>query len=181
MFALRNPPLIRLLFSAGFSDGYGQSPARIRTASAAPPANANGWRKTNVTVSFTGTDMLSGGVTCDPQVVLSTEGINQSASGRCYDAAGNQSMLATASAISIDKSSPAITVVTPAAGAVYNLNQTVVVSYSCNDALSGIVNCLGPIASGQLLDTSKTAQNGEFTVNATDRAGNTSKLTIITQ
>lgn len=58
------------------------------TASAGPPANQQGWRKQNVTVTFSGSDAMSGGVTCDPQVVLSTEGLNQSAAGRCYDAAG---------------------------------------------------------------------------------------------
>jgi len=117
------------------------------TASAAPPANQYGWRKQNVTVTFSGSDALSGGVTCDPQVVLSSEGAGQSASGRCYDAAGNQSSLATSSGINIDKTNPTITV---GAGN----------TYSCSDGLSGIASCTGKVNKGKL------------SVVALDKAGN---------
>jgi hypothetical protein len=147
-------------------------------AAAAPPANANGWRKTNVTVSFTGTDALSGGVTCDPQVVLSTQGAGQSASGRCRDAAGNQSAPAVISGINIDKTNPTAAVAVPGNNAVYNRNQAVIASFSCGDALSGIASCAGTVASGSRIDTSKKVNNAKFTVTATDRAGNTSKVTV---
>ena len=149
-------------------------------ASAGPPPNANGWRKTNVTVSFSGSDALSGGVTCDPQVVISTEGLNQSASGRCRDAAGNASALATASGINIDKTNPTAPVSVPIAGTTYNRGQVVNAQYACLDVLSDIAagGCVGTVASGQPIDTSKKANNAKFTVNITDRAGNTAKATV---
>ncbi len=40
--------------------------APVVTATTSPPPNGFGWRKQNVTVAFTGTDALSGGVLCDP-------------------------------------------------------------------------------------------------------------------
>jgi len=92
-------------------------------------------------------DAMSDGVTCDPQVVLSGEGAAQSASGRCYDAAGNMSALASAGGISIDKTAPTITVASPN-------------NYSCSDALSGVLSCVG------------TVKKGKLSVNAEDRAGN---------
>jgi hypothetical protein len=79
------------------------------SASAAPPPNANGWNKTNVTVHFSGTDALSGIDTCHADTVLSSEGAGQSASGTCTDKAGNESDAATASVINIDKTNPTLT------------------------------------------------------------------------
>lgn len=42
-----------------------------------------------MTVSFSGSDDLSGIASCDPDVVLSSEGAGQSASGTCTDLASN--------------------------------------------------------------------------------------------
>ena len=131
-----------------------------------------------MTVSFSGTDVMSGGVTCDPQVVLSTDGADQSASGRCYDAAGNESNLATASGISIDKTAPTVLINVPGNGATYIRNQSVFASYSCGDALSGELSCVGTVANSQPINTAKKAKNAKFTVTATDRAGNTKKQTV---
>src|SRR5207249_11180283 len=61
---------------------------------------------TNVTVSFSGTDALSGIDACASAVVLSTEGSGQSASGTCTDKAGNTSVTAAATGINIDKTAP---------------------------------------------------------------------------
>jgi len=130
-----------------------------------------------VTVTFSGTDAMSGGVTCDPQVVLSGEGTGQSASGRCYDAAGQQSNLATVSSIKIDKTNPTAAITTPTNGATYKRNQAVKASYSCNDTLSGILACTGTLANGQRIVTSKAVRNAKFTGTATDRAGNTQRVT----
>jgi len=129
-------------------------------------------------VSFNGSDTLSGGVTCDSQVVLATEGAGKIASGRCYDAAGNPSAVVGVSGINIDKTNPTVAIGTPAEGAVYARNSSVIVSYSCNDALSGITSCTGAVASGQSLDTSKKISNGKVTVTATDKAGNVFKQTV---
>jgi alpha-tubulin suppressor-like RCC1 family protein len=87
----------------------------LASANVSPLPNANGWYNANVTVSFTGTDNLSGIAGCSSAVVLSSNGSNQSASGSCTDNAGNVSLPATASGINIDKVPPTISGM-PAAG-----------------------------------------------------------------
>ena len=146
-------------------------------ATATPPPNTNGWRKTNVTVSFSGSDALSGGVTCTPQVVISSEGANLGTSGSCSDAAGNTAPV-TISGIKIDKTNPTANIIRPGIGAVFTRNQQVPASYSCDDLMSGWISCVGTVASGALIDTSKKANNAKFIVNVTDFAGNTAKVTV---
>ena len=114
--------------------------APTASASASPAANANGWNKTDVTVSFSGNDGLSGIESCDADVVLSGEGANQSASGTCTDKAGNESALATASGINIDKTAPTVALVGgPAQGGTYYFG-FVPAAPTCNasDPLSGL-------------------------------------------
>jgi len=142
------------------------------TGSAGPPANSYGWRKTNVTVTFSGVDALSGIAGCASAVILA-EGVNLGASGYCNDAAGNQSPLVTINGINIDKTNPTITVTAPTGGAVFNRNQAVTPIYNCGDALSTIASC-----TATPIDTSKKAQNAKFTVTATDKAGNSTKVTV---
>lgn len=79
----------------------------VVTASAAPPPNGNGWNNTNVTVTFTCTDNLSGVAICPqaPPPVMS-EGQNQNISGQATDVAGN---VATGGiTLNIDKTPPTI-------------------------------------------------------------------------
>jgi hypothetical protein len=146
-------------------------------ATASPPPNKYGWRKQKVTVTFSGTDALSGNVVCDPEIVLSTDGAGQVASGRCSDAAGNQSV-ASATGINLDRSDPNISIMSPTNGAIYSQNELVTADYICADELSGVEICRGDVGSGQPIDTSRKANNARFTVNATDIAGNMKKLTV---
>ena len=127
--------------TATSAGGTGSGTATIRrdatpptaTATAGPKANAYGWRRTNVTVTFAGIDAMSGGVTCDPAVILSTEGQDQTASGRCYDAAGNESTVVSASGINIDKTTPTVN---------FEWNsEDRTVFVSCSDNLSGVRQC----------------------------------------
>jgi len=89
--------------------------APIATATASPAPNAAGWNSTNVTVTFSGADGLSGIAGCTAPALLSAEGVGQSASGICTDNAGNVSATATASGIKIDKTLPVTsnTIATP--------------------------------------------------------------------
>lgn len=108
------------------------------SANASPAANANGWNNTNVTVSFSGSDALSGIDFCDAPVVLSSEGAGQSASGTCTDKAGNVSDPATASGINIDKTPPSVSVTGVTDGATYTLGSVPTAGCNTTDALSGV-------------------------------------------
>lgn len=54
-----------------------------------PPPDAAGWNYTNVTVSFTCADALSGLASCTSPVAVTTEGANQVVMGTATDVAGN--------------------------------------------------------------------------------------------
>lgn len=117
--------------------------APTANASALPAPNAFGWNNTDVTVSFSGEDSLSGIDFCGAAVVLSSEVAGQSASGTCTDKAGNVSELATASGINIDKTAPTITWI----GSINN-GETFYFGFvppepacTANDSLSGEKGC----------------------------------------
>lgn len=111
-------------------------PAALMFASSAPAPNANGWNNTNVTVSFdcvTG-DPLDIIVTCPSDVVLATEGANQSVT-RSATTKGGATVTATITGISIDKTAPAITFT---GASTYTIDQTVSIACAITDALSGL-------------------------------------------
>ena len=139
--------------------------------SATPAANANGWNNTDVTVSFSCSDSLSGVTSCSPDETLSTEGAGQSSTGTAVDGAGN-SDIATVSNINIDLTAPTITGSrTPLANANGWNNTDVTVSFSCGDSLSGVASC-SPNATLTGEGASQSA-----TGNAMDNAGNTNSAT----
>src|SRR5262249_45646786 len=81
-----------------------KTPPRI-TGARNPASNTSGWNNTNVTVSFTCADTLSGVLSCSEPTTLAAEGANQSVTGTATDLAGN-SMCTTVSGINIDKTPP---------------------------------------------------------------------------
>ena len=137
------------------------------TGSRAPLANAQGWNNTDVTVSVSAIDALSGVQSCDPSVVVSAEGAGQSVSLSCTDLAGN-SAATSVPGINIDKTAPAVTGA-PARPADKNgwFNHAVSVSWSGADALSGVLSCSSASTySGP--DAPAASLSGE----CSDRAGN---------
>ena len=112
------------------------------TATALPPPNANGWNDTNVTVTFTCADPLSGIATCQPPVTA-PEGAQQSVSGSAVDKAGN-----TASAsitLNVDKTPVSIRAdVQPPPNAAGWNNTNAVVTFVCEDTGSGVGTCPPP-------------------------------------
>jgi hypothetical protein len=109
--------------------------------SASPAANGADWNNSDVTVSFTCADNLSGIASCGPSETLSSEGAGQSSTGTAVDYAGNNDT-ATVSGINIDKTPPAINFVsrTPANVNGWN-NSNVTVNWSCSDSGgSGVVS-----------------------------------------
>ncbi len=65
-----------------------KTPPTISAASS-PTPNGNGWNNSNVTVTFTCNDSLSGIGSCTPPVTVSADGANQVISGTATDIAGN--------------------------------------------------------------------------------------------
>jgi hypothetical protein len=151
--------------------------AATASASVDPAPNGNGWNNTDVTVSFEGTDALSGVASCSSDVILSIEGEGQSASGTCTDNAGNESEPATVENINIDKTLPDIIITAPVDGASYSLNEVVNADYECTDVLSGPDTCVGDVADGSPIDTDDMGLH-EFTVTATDSADNEASTTV---
>lgn len=163
--------------------GIDNDPPTI-SAAATPAANAAGWNNTDVTVSFTCADALSGIASCSPAALVSTEGANQIISGTATDNAGNT---ATAQvSLSIDKTAPVIAVASPVDGSTV-ATPTLQFSGSVSDALSGVasVSCNGTatlIQAGSFsCSVSLIAGPNSITVSATDVAGNTAtKLVSVT-
>lgn len=88
------------------------------------------------------------------------------------DNAGNTSSKQVSYTV-VDRTPPQVTLNTPADGAAFKLNQSVLADFGCTDEQggSGLASCLGTAASGSRIDTG-TVGSKTFTVNAADNAGN---------
>jgi hypothetical protein len=142
--------------------------------SASPAANGNGWNNTDVTVTFSCVDTLSGVDSFSPtSTLLSSEGAGQSASSNCADMAGNPASK-TVSGVNIDKTAPTMGgSASPAANGNGWNNTNVTVSFTCNDGLSG-VDSFSPTST--VLSTEGAGQSA--TSNCTDQAGNPASNTV---
>ncbi len=135
-----------------------------------PAPNAAGWHRTDVTVTFTATDSLSGIATAPPPVVVTTDGQGQLVQATVTDAAGNS---ATASVtLNVDTTPPTITAaVTPPPNAAGWHQAAPTVTFTCDDLLSGLATCPTPVT----VVTEGAAQ--AITGTATDVAGNSANAT----
>ena len=149
--------------------------APIITASQSPASNASGWNNTNVTVSFSCSDVLSEISACSGPATLTENGSNQGATGSATDRAGNIATK-TVAGINIDKSPPSTTIVGPAPGGHFVVGSVVLANWSTSDDLSGISSLDASTPSGSPIDTASLGTHS-FTVTATDKAGNTTMLT----
>ncbi|MEA2489989.1 MAG: large repetitive protein, partial [Acidobacteriota bacterium] len=147
---------------------------------AAPLANANGWRPAPVRVSFRCSDDQAVAA-CTPDVIVTTDGANQVFTGQAQDAAGH---VATASiTINIDSAPPTLAITAPSAGATV-MTAGLGVSGSVSDALSGLagVTCNGApgVVSGSTFNCAMSFEDGprSVTVVATDKAGNSTTRQI---
>lgn len=142
----------------------------VITLTSRTPANGNGWNNTNVTLTWTCTDALSGVVTSTITQTLSSEGAGQSATGTCQDRAGN-SATNTQTGINIDKTAPALTIpgniIVEATGP---LGATVNYTATATDALDSTVGPVCSPPSGSIFALTTTTIN----CSSTDDAGNSS-------
>lgn len=153
------------------------------TAVRSPDANANGWNNSDVTVSFTCSDELSGldSSGCPDNVTLSSEGANQSVTRSVADAAGNIAS-DTVDNIKIDTSAPTISdlgpTTQPNANGWYNTDVTN--RFEASDSGSGLDDACQTAFSDQAGHNvqSKTTSGEGMAVkvtsdSCTDVAGNT--------
>lgn len=145
------------------------------TAAVAPAPNASGWNNSDVTVSYTCADALSGlAAACPAPQVVSAEG--NAAMPTITDLAGNKSVAGVSARI--DKSAPVVAVTGVNNGATYTVGSVPAATCSTTDALSGVATQATAAVTGGAPDGL-----GLFTVTcsgATDRAGNSSQPVAIT-
>lgn len=154
-----------------------------------PTYTAGTWINQDVIVSFTcaeAGDVKSGIVTNTlVNQTLTLEGGNHSvtSSGSCLDDAGNAADPVTFGPVRIDKTAPIIDVGSPS-DTPYLLNEVVAAEYTCTDPLlanggspSGVATCVGTVAGGDAIDTGSVGSKN-FTVGATDNAGNASQANV---
>lgn len=133
--------------------------------------NSNGWNKTDVSVNWTCADDTSGIVDTEISKTITSQGQDQSTTGVCTDKAGNTNEN-TQSGISIDKTDPSITITVPENDKTYILHSSTNANWQTSDELSGIADQTGTTPSGSTIDTNTVGAH-DFTVSATDKAGNT--------
>jgi hypothetical protein len=129
------------------------------------------WTNQNVTVTFTCLDQGGSGVAgCTAPVTKTTEGANQQVVGTATDGAGNS---ATDTAlVSIDKSAPTISAAADrAANGAGWYDDDVTVSFTANDALSGIASSPAPRTFGE-------GANQSASGTAIDAAGNSTSASV---
>ena len=146
----------------------------VPVGTAARSPDANGWYNHSVSVTFAGTDAVSGIDSCSGGVYSGPDSATASVAGTCTDRAGNTS--SGAFGLDYDSTDPAATAGAsraPDANGWYN--HSLSVSFTGTDALSGIGSCSGP-ASYSGPDTGSVSRSGA----CTDRAGNTSNPASLT-
>jgi VCBS repeat protein/FG-GAP repeat protein len=143
------------------------------TVSTAPPANANGWNNSDVTVTWSVSDPESGiasATGCDATTIaVETAGVTLTCSARNGAGLTNSASVL----IKIDKTAPIIAF-NGNAGA-YTVDQTVLITCVASDALSGIATTSCPaVASGPATNFvgSVATTSTTLTATATDEAGN---------
>jgi len=82
----------------------------VTTATVMPEPNQADWHNSDVTVSFTATDSLSGVKSVTSPVTVSTEGAEQSIAGEAIDIADNKGSASVI--LNIDKAAPLVTITT---------------------------------------------------------------------
>jgi hypothetical protein len=143
----------------------------VVTPAVSPSANSYGWRNTDVTVKFNGSDALSEIDNCDSDVTVSSEGANLSASGGCTDNAGNRGTAGVT--FKIDKTAPTISGSPTSAPNVDGwYKNDVSIAWTCSDALSDVLSCPG----NSLISDEGSNQSAGASVS--DRAGNSASATV---
>jgi hypothetical protein len=118
------------------------------------------------------------GTTADGELLDTSELGDVSVTVTARDDAGNETVV-THTVTVVDETEPQVTIDSPEDGAVYDRGEHVAADYACADEPngSGMESCVGDVANGADVDTSTLGEHS-FTVQATDRAGNTGSKTV---
>lgn len=149
-----------------------QNIAPVITGNALTLPNENNWYKEDVTVHFTAEDTMYGIASISPDITITTEGVDKSATGTATNKAGNKSTY-TVNGINIDKTLPTIAAkksVEQNSDGWYN--KPVTIHFEAADALSGIAYVQSDVM------VSQEGVNPAITGKAVDKAGNEAIITI---
>lgn len=118
------------------------------------------------------------GTTADGSLLDTSELGETSVTVTARDHAGNETVVKNTVTV-VDETKPTISLTSPAAGATYELGAQVLADYACADEPngSGLDSCEGNVADGAAIDTGTLGQK-QFTVNASDLAGNTETKSV---
>ncbi len=146
------------------------------TALLNPVPNPAGWNNTNVTVSFTATDLLSGIAQATQPITLTVDGANQAVAGQALDRASNGAMVSAT--VNVDQTNPVITI--PNIPYPVLIGSQFPFTFQVTDFLSGVKMASGafngvPIEGGAPLLFTQLGSN-TLTVTATDIADNRASL-----
>ncbi|WP_185747428.1 PxKF domain-containing protein [Humibacillus xanthopallidus] len=143
-------------------DKTGPSAALAVTAG---DAGENGWYTSDVTVSTSGTDSISGPVTCTPDQTQTSETTGQEFNGSCTNDAGLTTNAAPLT-VKLDKTGPSAALAVTAGDAGENgwYTSDVTVSTSGSDTISGPVTCTSDQT--QTTETAGQVFNGSCTNDA---------------
>lgn len=139
------------------------TPPTIQFVSRAPLANANGWSNSDLTLTWSCADALSGVPATEVVRTLVSEGAGQTLTGECIDRATNGAANAQ-SGLSLDKTPPTLLPVVIPNPVV--LNALATASAGAADALSGVL-----VQGCTTTDTTSVGAKA-LTCTATDKAGN---------
>jgi YD repeat-containing protein len=139
---------------------------------ASPAANAFGWHSSDVALTYTCSDDLSGIASCPEPGAITTEGGNQLVTASVFDKAGNQTTRTMQ--LYVDRTPPTITATLrePANAQGWHRG-SVTVSFTCDDAVSGIVSCTQPI------EVTNEGAGQIVTGTAVDKAGNIASIEVV--
>lgn len=147
------------------------------TLAGAPTTSPNGagWYAGPVTIRWVGTDAGSGidASALPADDLLSADGTSQTASATVADRAGNVASATSAPPVNIDATDPTVTF----GGATsYLVDQTVAITCTASDALSGVASTTCADVTGAAADFGSGASTR--TASATDVAGNTASASV---
>jgi hypothetical protein len=137
---------------------------------AAPPANSYGWNNTSVAVSFTCSVSVAlpgiGIASCSGPTTLLAQGAGLSVTGTAVDNAGNTAQAKVT--VNIDETNPTVTYAGNAG--TYSVDQTVGITCTSADALSGIASTTCANINGAAYSFGLGPHG--YNAMATDKAGN---------